>query len=669
MEDKTIKRTYSISTRIFAVAILSMLIPMIISLVYISYSSGKYIKALVENSLQSTASQKADQINAYFHGFLDYAKANVNEPYAVDFFRNALETGRLDPARQKRLSDNLARKFSDANGVYENIFFVQNRIVIADGIGGKSVGYRITEKEVWYDPVIKKHSVIGYPLNSPISGRPVILVGAATVDDISKNVIGAFALPIDLINLTQDLMKRSSANASQFLLLDSSGIVLSSENAEQILKLNFSEGKGDMLSFYNQLKNNTSGTGYFTLNGTDYIAAFSKSNVGDMYVVNYLPVAEYTSATSNLRNGILVVMLVSMILAGYAILLLSKSISQPISSAAEYLTAIAEGDFSVSIPVNAMESGDEIGLMMRSLEKMRAKLSDIIFNVRKSAENLSSSSGQVSDNAQTVSQGASQQAASMEETAASMEELSSTVEMNAQNAKSTEKIARKAANDAEEGGRYVDQSVVAMKNIAEKVTIIEEISYQTNLLALNAAIEAARAGEHGRGFAVVASEVRKLAERSQSSAGDISTYAVESVEIATRAGEAINGILPAVKQTAELVIQIVDASQEQLNGIGQVNTAIVQLDGITQESASSSEEMASIAEELSNQAQQMQKLVAYFKVGKIEGKNASPPHKEKENGSNGHKTIEKIAELESHDPKSLSKHAPVTVNKSDFVSY
>ncbi|MCB1310093.1 MAG: methyl-accepting chemotaxis sensory transducer [Leptospiraceae bacterium] len=195
-----------------------------------------------------------------------------------------------------------------------------------------------------------------------------------------------------------------------------------------------------------------------------------------------------------------------------------------------------------------------------------------------------------------------------------MEEMTSSITQNARNAAETEKIAVKTATESEEGGQAVEDTVKAMKQIAEKIEIIDEIAYQTNLLALNAAIEAARAGDHGKGFAVVASEVRKLAERSQGAAQEISTLATDSVEIALRAGELLNQIVPAVRRTADLVQEITASSKEQDSNVNQINSAVGQLDNLAQSNASAAEELASTAEELSGQAQQLQQLMEFFRL-------------------------------------------------------
>jgi methyl-accepting chemotaxis protein len=213
-----------------------------------------------------------------------------------------------------------------------------------------------------------------------------------------------------------------------------------------------------------------------------------------------------------------------------------------------------------------------------------------------------------------MSQGSSEQAGSVEEVSASMEQMVSNIQQNADNAQQTEKIAQKAAEDAREGGKAVTQTVAAMKEIAGKITIIEEIARQTNLLALNAAIEAARAGEHGRGFAVVASEVRKLAERSQTAAGEISKLSGTSVQVAEEAGTMLAKLVPDIQRTAELVLEINGSSKEQNEGAAQVNKAIQQLDQVVQQNASAAEEMSSTAEQLSSQAEHLQSIMEFFKV-------------------------------------------------------
>jgi len=294
----------------------------------------------------------------------------------------------------------------------------------------------------------------------------------------------------------------------------------------------------------------------------------------------------------------------------------TRSITGPINEAVGVANALAEGDMSMKIEVS---SKDETGMLLAAMQAMVAKLTQIITEVRSASDNLSSASEEVSATAQSLSQGASEQAASVEETSASIEQMSASISQNTENAKVTDGMAGKASKDAVEGGEAVKQTVTAMKSIAGKIGIIDDIAYQTNMLALNAAIEAARAGEHGKGFAVVAAEVRKLAERSQVAAQEIGELASGSVDMAERAGKLLDEMVPSIKKTSDLVQEITAASEEQSSGVGQINAAMNQLNQATQQNASASEELAATAEEMSGQAEQLQQVMSFFKVGEASG--------------------------------------------------
>ncbi len=278
------------------------------------------------------------------------------------------------------------------------------------------------------------------------------------------------------------------------------------------------------------------------------------------------------------------------------------------------ITKVSQEIAGGNLMIEVKERSDKDGLM-RALKSMVEKLTDVVNDVKGAADNVASGSSQTSTTSQAMSQGATEQAASAEEVSSSMEEMVSNIKQNADNAQQTEKIALKSAQDAKEGGKAVAETVGAMKEIASKISIIEEIARQTNLLALNAAIEAARAGEHGKGFAVVATEVRKLAERSQVAAGEISKLSASSVEVAEKAGEMLARIVPDIQKTAELVQEISAASNEQNTGAEQINKAIQQLDQVIQQNAAATEQMASTSEELSSQAGQLQGTISFFRIG------------------------------------------------------
>jgi len=288
-----------------------------------------------------------------------------------------------------------------------------------------------------------------------------------------------------------------------------------------------------------------------------------------------------------------------------------RTITQPIIKSVEYAKSIAQGDLTATIDIN---QNDEIGELADNLRNMTANLKNIIGEIVDGADSISSSSEEMNANAQTVSQGASEQAASVEEVSSSMEQMVANIQQNTENAQQTEKISQQAANEIQDGSNAVTQTVSAMKQIAGKISIITDIAFQTNILALNAAVEAARAGEHGRGFAVVAAEVRKLAERSQVAANEITTITGGSVQIAEKAGKLLENIVPNIQKTSKLVQEITAASLEMNSGAGQVNNAINEFNKVTQQNAASAEEMATSSQELSDRAQHLAETVAFFKI-------------------------------------------------------
>jgi methyl-accepting chemotaxis protein len=283
----------------------------------------------------------------------------------------------------------------------------------------------------------------------------------------------------------------------------------------------------------------------------------------------------------------------------------------PVNDVQRVIGAMAEGDMTQNIGKSYQGDFDTL---KQAINNTIAKLADTIHQINSSANNLNSAAGQVSSTAQSLSQGSSEQAASVEQISASVEQASASINQNTENAKVTDGMATKAAAEAQQGGDAVKETMSAMKSIADKIRIIDDIAYQTNMLALNAAIEAARAGEHGKGFAVVAAEVRKLAERSQVAAQEIGGLAGSSVKLAEKAGALLDEMVPTIRKTSDLVQEIASASAEQTGGISQINSAMSQLNQVTQQSASASEELAATAEEMGGQAQQLQQLMSFFTV-------------------------------------------------------
>jgi methyl-accepting chemotaxis protein len=317
---------------------------------------------------------------------------------------------------------------------------------------------------------------------------------------------------------------------------------------------------------------------------------------------------------------------------------------------------IASGDLTIQFSIGKNNTS-----LLASIKNMLEQLHRVVGDVKEAVDIVTTGSSELNASSEQMSQGASEQAASVEETSASMEQMGANIQQNTDNAQQTDKIATKASNDARESGSSVKEAVTAMKEISGKISIIEEIARQTNLLALNAAIEAARAGEHGKGFAVVASEVRKLAERSQIAAGEITQLSASSMVVAEKAGDMLDALVPDIQKTAELIQEISASSNEQNSGAGQINNALQQLNLVIQQNSSAAEEVASTSEELASQAQILQNTISFFKT----------------DNKTDMKLLSEITEINtsanksSHDRQKITLAASVntTLSDDDFSSF
>jgi len=300
-----------------------------------------------------------------------------------------------------------------------------------------------------------------------------------------------------------------------------------------------------------------------------------------------------------------------LIVTGLIIVFLSRLVVAPVNDGMELAHDLSEGDLGHDV-IN--ESPNELGRLMRSLGAMVTELRKVVYSVKNAAEVVASGSEEIAASAEQMSEGSVEQAASVEEISASMDMMANNIRQNMETAQETKNIAVKTARDAGEGGEAVKQTVNAMRDIADRTSIIEEIARQTNLLALNAAIEAARAGEHGKGFAVVAAEVRKLAERSGVAAAEISDLTGGSLQVAEKAGTMLEQIVKDIQHNEELVQEVAAASEEQHSSAQQISTAIEHLDVVVQKNASFSEELSATSQELSSQAVQLQQTMEFFSV-------------------------------------------------------
>ncbi len=403
--------------------------------------------------------------------------------------------------------------------------------------------------------------------------------------------------------------------------------------------------KNDYLNVYNSIKKNKKFYNY-TLSQKDADKAFLEhiiKNVNieklngeyffdDKYLITMVPVKTFNKTKIGIyllgqkraivtnaldKNKKLVLnILISFLLIFFIFIIvitlsMERMIIKPVKNILDVIKKLSIGDLTNTIEV---QSNDEIGLLSKALNNMNENLKSIVYKVQLSSDNVAEGSNELSTSSQLLAQGATEQAAAAEEISAAMEEMGANIQQNTDNSQHTEKISAKAALNAKNSGKAVKEATIAMKDISDKINIIQEIARQTNLLALNAAIEAARAGEHGKGFAVVASEVRKLAERSQNSAKEITDLTKSSLILAQKAVEMLNVLVPDIGTTADLIAEITASSTEQNQGAAQIIKAIIDLDKVVQANAGSSEEIASTAEKLFSQSQQLKDIISFFKI-------------------------------------------------------
>ncbi|NLF43594.1 MAG: HAMP domain-containing protein, partial [Bacteroidales bacterium] len=317
------------------------------------------------------------------------------------------------------------------------------------------------------------------------------------------------------------------------------------------------------------------------------------------------------NAVQTANGAVIAGLFISIIVAIIFAVFITRGIVGNLRKGVGFAKRVADGDLNADIDIDQQ---DEIGLLAEALKQMLDKLRSVIQAVQEGTMAIANASDEISSSAGSIAEGANEQASSVEEVSSSMEEMVSSIEINMNSARQTEKISVNAVTKLREGADVTAEAVQLIRMIADKITIINEIANKTNILALNAAVEAARAGEHGKGFAVVAAEVRKLAEGSQAAAKEIESLSAKGVSVSDLAGQKLRDLVPEVERTASLVQEIAAASIEQNTGSQQVNSAILQLNNVTQSNASSAEQMASSSEVLTEQAERLKDTIAYFKL-------------------------------------------------------
>ncbi|SIQ63786.1 methyl-accepting chemotaxis sensory transducer with Cache sensor [Alkalispirochaeta americana] len=504
----------------------------------------------------------------------------------------------------------------------------------------------VSERDYFRDIVHEGQPLaVSNAIISLADGSAIVAV-AHEVRDHDGELAGVFGGVITLDIVSRVVSEIQFGEGGYGFVVDGSGLVVGHPDADLRMQLNVLDApRYDGLELIGEKMQRGLGgvMDYRTPEGTRYHAVFSPvADTPGWSVAFAIPHSDMNAAFMNIARIFVGLLLVAVTIMIIISLVIAKHVSSPLQSAVSMAGFVSDGDLVSDLSNDFSRRRDEIGNLVGALNTMKYKLLEIVQGIRKSAsavssgsfglrdasKNLADGSEQLAITAQQLSQDTSQQAASVEEISASMEEMASNIQQSAENAQATEQIALQAATEAGDAGTSVAGTLEAMKQIAEKIVIIEDIARETNMLSLNAAIEAARAGEHGKGFAVVAAQVRKLAENSSIAAKEISTLSLTSVQVAEKAVAMLDQLAPNIRKTAELVQEISSSNREMSSGARQVSDAINQLDQVVQRNAASAEELASTSEEQSSQVQEMattagellvqadqlEEIVAFFKV-------------------------------------------------------
>jgi methyl-accepting chemotaxis protein len=579
-------------------------------------NTGKALSRALTETLNQNSTLTTGQISSW----LKDQKLNVSSWSRQNVFHDALDNGFMGVFAKEEAETQMA-------GMVEQ-YEMFSTITLADETGkviassDPEFNDRNISRSEFFQMARSGDSIVSDPIAiSEIKGKDSIESGKDTIAfmiavpvRVANETKGVLFGSVDMFKFTERFIDPITIGESGYAyVVDREGEVIAHPERSQILSQSIAA-----TDFGREILNSKGGISKYSLVGEDIIQSTHRIEetgwlLGIRAWEKELLSVAVRSSMINIIMGTFIVMVV-----GTVIFLMINGIIRSVNRTVEFVRGVAAGDLTKTFDVT---SRDEIGVLAGSIKDMSEKLQSVVADVSAAADNVASASQAMSSSTEEMSQGAAEQASSAEEASSSVEQMSSNIRQNADNAQQTEKIASKAASNAMEGGTAVNLTVSAMQEIAEKITVIEEIARQTNMLALNAAIEAARAGEHGKGFAVVAAEVRKLAERSQAAAVEIGELSGSSVEVAERAGQMLEEMVPDIQKTAELVQEINAASGEQNAGAEQINRAIQQLDKVTQQNASGAEELSSTAEELASQAEQLQTSVGYFKISRLDSDN------------------------------------------------
>lgn len=588
----------------------SLVIIIIISSSTINYTAVRrtLIKDVRENQLLSFTEASQSDIQMVIEKAIETSILLSEDPLIVKWFKEGEadhELGKIAKDKLTNVSESMGYFTVFAINAITNNYWAQNNKLI-------DVMSESDEGDGWFYGFLKEGKKITLNFDYNPEMDQTLFFFNALIGSVSEP-IGTAGVGINPDKMIEEFKNKKLTKNSRLWLINQSGEVQISAFPEEI-------GQNISAILPTELPSKL-------LNGSDkqvipdiswegQTFEFAKMKIGttDFLIITAAPTTELISILDPIRTNSFILGVVFFILTVLIVYVLAGSIANPLKRITGIAQEFSIGNLTFQIDTDLLNRRDEIGSLSAAFKEMKIQISRIVLQVKKSTITVYEGSNVLTSSSQDLSSSATQQAAATEEVSASMEQMGANIGQNASNAKQTESIMDQASKDTENGGAIVNQTVEAIKNINENVRVIQDIAMQTNILALNAAVEAARAGEHGKGFAVVASEVRKLAEKSRTSAVEINELATSSVEVAEKAGSIFTDLVPVIQNSFNLVREISAASNEQDIGANQVNKAISELDKVSQDNASAADNISNLTQEFVNEVRQLQDAISFFKV-------------------------------------------------------